>query len=74
MENLLTLQELETLQGSWKIDVGLGFNVFSLCLPQLLQPCWKMENDHGPILRNCYGCAAISQLGVNVINRDLPVS
>lgn len=72
MEDLLTLQELGSLQGSWKIDVDLGFNTFSLCLPQLLQLCWKMENDH--VLRSCYGCAGISQPRVNVINRDLPVT
>lgn len=36
--------------------------------------CWKMENDHRPVLRNCHGCAGIPQLGVNVLNRDLPVA
>jgi len=74
VEDLLTLQELESLQGSWGIDVDLGFNMFSPCLPQLLHLCWKMENDHGPVLRNSDGCAGISHPGVNVISRDLPVT
>lgn len=30
------------------------------------------EDNHSPVLRNCYGSDGISQPGVNVINRDLP--
>lgn len=72
MEDLCPLKELQSLQRSWKTDVDLGFSTFSLGLPQLLHPCWRMENNHNPILRSCCGSDGISQPSVNVINRDLP--
>lgn len=72
VEDLWPLKELQSLQRSWKTDVDLSFSAFSLCLPQLLHPCWRMENNHSPILRSCCGSDGISHPGVNVVNRDLP--
>jgi len=47
-EEVLTQQELESLQGYWKMYVrSLSSNAFSLCFQQQVQIWYKIQNDQG---------------------------